>query len=328
MPDSSPPPARLLDRQVNPRGIAWIVGLLITYAALFLPISRIIRHDWPLENFTVFRVQYFWLFTLVALVCLIARQRIPAALFALVAIWQGATFIPLYFGGPPHPLPPKQLRLFSSNVLYENKQYAQLFEAVKEADPDIVLLAEFDNDWAAEIAPLQAEYPYSQMKPLGGAFGIACFSRIPLDTLTIEHSDQGDAPYIRASLTIEGQPLTIYGVHLKPPIDQTYLRERNAELNELAPLISARTTPTLLIGDLNLTSDSGVFGRFLKQTGLHDSRAGYGIQASWPKWVPLAKIAIDHCLISPEIVIVDRHLGPDIGSDHRPLIVDLAISSP
>jgi endonuclease/exonuclease/phosphatase (EEP) superfamily protein YafD len=37
-------------------------------------------------------------------------------------------------------------------------------------------------------------------------------------------------------------------------------------------------------------------------------------------------VPIDHCLVSPEITILDRRLGPAVGSDHYPLIVDFIIS--
>ena len=35
-------------------------------------------------------------------------------------------------------------------------------------------------------------------------------------------------------------------------------------------------------------------------------------------------IPIDHLLHSAELQIVDRRTGPDVGSDHRGLVVDIA----
>jgi endonuclease/exonuclease/phosphatase (EEP) superfamily protein YafD len=39
----------------------------------------------------------------------------------------------------------------------------------------------------------------------------------------------------------------------------------------------------------------------------------------------LLSIPIDHCLISPDIKVVNIRTGPNVGSDHRPLITDLII---
>jgi len=41
--------------------------------------------------------------------------------------------------------------------------------------------------------------------------------------------------------------------------------------------------------------------------------------------VPLLGIPIDHCLVSPEIIVTKRSVGPSVGSDHYPVIIDFSI---
>ncbi|WP_421656253.1 hypothetical protein [Leptothermofonsia sp. ETS-13] len=41
----------------------------------------------------------------------------------------------------------------------------------------------------------------------------------------------------------------------------------------------------------------------------------------------LIAIPIDHCLISPELTVTGIWTGPNVGSDHLPLITDLAIAA-
>jgi endonuclease/exonuclease/phosphatase (EEP) superfamily protein YafD len=36
---------------------------------------------------------------------------------------------------------------------------------------------------------------------------------------------------------------------------------------------------------------------------------------------------IDYGMVSPEIVVLDHTVGPPVGSDHLPVIVDFAISA-
>jgi endonuclease/exonuclease/phosphatase (EEP) superfamily protein YafD len=41
--------------------------------------------------------------------------------------------------------------------------------------------------------------------------------------------------------------------------------------------------------------------------------------------LPVLRIPIDHCLVSSELVVLEHTVGPDIGSDHYPLLVTLAV---
>jgi hypothetical protein len=76
---------------------------------------------------------------------------------------------------------------------------------------------------------------------------------------------------------------------------------------------------------LNLTPWSFHFKVLLRVTGLHDSARGFGVQPSWPNNNPFLRIPLDHVLHSPDIVVLQRTIGPDVKSDHFPVIVDLAL---
>ena len=48
------------------------------------------------------------------------------------------------------------------------------------------------------------------------------------------------------------------------------------------------------------------------------------IEGSWPAGFPWAmRIPIDHALASEDLRAAIRHVGPSLGSDHRPITVDL-----
>lgn len=81
----------------------------------------------------------------------------------------------------------------------------------------------------------------------------------------------------------------------------------------------------MVLGDLNVTPWSHVFRDLLKRTGLIDSAQGWGIQPTWPSGAVLLRIPIDHCLHSPDVAIVNREIGENVGSDHFPVIVDFFI---
>ncbi len=62
---------------------------------------------------------------------------------------------------------------------------------------------------------------------------------------------------------------------------------------------------------------------------LLDSRRGFGVQRSWPTSMKVSilgtmRIPIDHALVSRDVKVLDRRVGPFIGSDHFPIMVDIA----
>ena len=81
------------------------------------------------------------------------------------------------------------------------------------------------------------------------------------------------------------------------------------------------------MGDMNCTDHSSHFSDFLRATGLHDSRVGFGRQASWPTMFPYYRIAIDHLFLDDDLAVVNRRLGPMVGSDHFPILIELAPAS-
>ena len=89
----------------------------------------------------------------------------------------------------------------------------------------------------------------------------------------------------------------------------------------------------ILSGELAAPFFGPVFDRLLAQSRLWDSNI---LPAERPRTTPsiatwrLANtgigLPIDHALVSAGIGIVSRRVGPDIGSDHHPLILDLKIA--
>jgi endonuclease/exonuclease/phosphatase (EEP) superfamily protein YafD len=87
------------------------------------------------------------------------------------------------------------------------------------------------------------------------------------------------------------------------------------------------TGPAVVTGDLNATQWSHVWRSFTSRSGFRDSTRGFGIQPSFPMdGNPLIRVQIDHLLHSSQLVTVDRRLGPRLGSDHAPVIVELAVA--
>jgi endonuclease/exonuclease/phosphatase (EEP) superfamily protein YafD len=79
-------------------------------------------------------------------------------------------------------------------------------------------------------------------------------------------------------------------------------------------------------GDFNSPPWSAPMRRFASDAGLRDLYGGRAWAAySWPTWSSLLRVPLDNCFVGAGVVVRSHRDGPGDGSDHRPLVVDLAV---
>jgi endonuclease/exonuclease/phosphatase (EEP) superfamily protein YafD len=280
-----------------------------------------------LELTTHFRWQYLCVGFLTLLLYAFTKRRweIGLCLFCLglnaidVLPWYLPTASPTFSGQP--------LRVMVANVLTTNKRYDQFVQYVQQEQPAVVVVMEMDAVWQKKLQGLKSLLPYAIEVPSEDNFGIALFSKYPL-----EHPQQRDwgagayvVPSLSAAITIDQKLITLVATHPLPPLKPDYFTFRNQHMAELANYVKQLDHRAIVMGDLNMSMWSPYFRQFMHQTHLKSSRQGFGVQASWPADAPLLQIPIDHRLVSPQIQVIKNRIGPDIGSDHYPLITDLGV---
>jgi len=275
---------------------------------------------WGCDLLSHFRVQYAGIGLLGGLVLIHARQRRWAAAAGLVAVGNLAVIAPLDFGPPQRPVA-HSWRLLQLNVHTGHREPQRVLAYLRKVDADIVVLEEVNADWLLRLEPFLAAYPHRFVEPEEDNFGLVVASRVPVTSGAVEWIGEVQVPSVIAELDCAGQPLHLVATHPLPPIGTLYTRLRNDQLARLAERIAAMRGPVLLAGDLNATSWSAAFRRLVAKTGLRDSRLGFGVQPSWPAFCPPLWVAIDHVLATPEVVVLDRQVGPSVGSDHLPVLV-------
>ncbi len=284
------------------------------------------RRSWPCELASHFPVQYAWMLLPSALILLIAHRFLPATVatgLGLVNLWR---IVPLYARRAPASKGPP-FRVVLANVRSSNTSADLVSRFLHEVDADIVVLQEMTEVWLSELRVLIAEYPYCKSVILERGFGIMLLSRMPVESAEIVRVRAEGLPVVIGRLQYDGHPLTVVSAHPLAPLSPRRLRMRNELLAALAEFIRSISGPVLLLGDLNATSWTPAFKDLLRASGLQDSRRGFGVQGSWPVQAPWMRIAIDHCLVSSDLTVRTRRIGPNIGSDHYPVIIECALGS-
>jgi endonuclease/exonuclease/phosphatase (EEP) superfamily protein YafD len=203
---------------------------------------------------------------------------------------------------------------------------AKVAELIERQKPDIIVLEEIGVRWMGLVADLKQAYPYSSVKIRDDNFGIGLFSRYPLKNHEMRYFGDAGVPTIIAAVKTPSGLLNIVATHPLPPGGKEYSEFRNNQMSEIACYIAeSKLSPLVLLGDLNMAPWNVYFKGFVKQSGLRDSSKGWGIQPTWPTFNQLLRIPLDHCLYSSDVSILNRAVGSDVGSDHYPLIVDIAI---
>ena len=211
------------------------------------------------------------------------------------------------------------LRVLSANVLLDAADPAALAATITRTDADVVALPEASGRYARELAGRLDGYEVVTDPRLG--------SRQPSTPLVIRSSlqparepgphDVSNDP-VAARIRLGGHQLTVIGVHTTAP----WPGREPTWSSDLAALATrcTRTTPTVLLGDFNATSDHSGF-RGLTDAGCTDvgAAAGDGLVGTWPQRAPRALGAVlDHVLLAGAGLGATAYSVIDSpGSDHR-----------
>lgn len=222
-----------------------------------------------------------------------------------------------------------RLRILVINVLMTNRQDARLRQLVTEQQPDVLLALEPDAWWARALRPLQPAYPYRVELPRPDAYGMILYSRLPLADTQVQDLLQNGVPSIRTHLRLpNGHQITFYGVHPTPPIPDKYpdgVGRRGRALREMADAVRLDTLPSVVAGDFNDVSWSSTIHQLTRDGELHDVSLGRGLYNTFDARSHLARWPLDHFFVSAPWRVVELKRLPDVGSDHFPLWVELAL---
>jgi endonuclease/exonuclease/phosphatase (EEP) superfamily protein YafD len=281
------------------------------------------RHFWALDLLAHFRLHYIAALLFSSIALLLLRQWQSGAfamLGALIACLPVIDYLP-------KPEPATQthiLRAVSLNVWFRNDDLTSAVRYLESTGADVLVLQELSQQRAAAIAPMLKSFPYAYLDG-ADASDTVLFSKWPFQQTSIEKLAQDGVSAIRAVIDWRGKPITLIAAHLHWPMGPQSAARRDAELAGLSRLAQPFEQPLVILGDFNITPWSPHFRTLTDTFGLDDCALRHGFNQTWPSQVLPVGIRIDHCLATTHWRAVRVWTGPDVGSDHRPMGVELQL---
>lgn len=301
------------------------VGFLATLGTL---LGFFGSYWWAFDLMANFRLQYAIVLVVTAIGYALLMGKGLAVAFLLVAGVNVALIVPLYTREPMETAGNDELRIVSFNVEASTVNQDKVLAWMNGLEADIVVLLESSEDWESSIEETNVPYSIKSDLPQDRRYGITVLGK-GADATELHRIGEAEDPVVRIESRLNGEPVVVYAVHPRPGTSEDGAALRNEVLEQVADLVQQETTPVVVIGDLNATPWSAAFRQLQTDANLVNSLDGYGFQATWPAGMPFGlSIPIDHMLHTPELTTSDRVVGPDLGSDHLPLLVTVGHAQP
>jgi endonuclease/exonuclease/phosphatase (EEP) superfamily protein YafD len=320
--------ARTLGRMLMIPVWAGVVGLLV------LVIGRVVAFD-DLHVLLLTDAFVLWFVlppVLVAVAAICFRARVLSIVAVVVVIGLAAWVLPPVFRKatvPAGAATAPHLRIVSANVMFDNPNHAALVDELQSRDADVIFLQEVTPDWwrAIRAAGLLESHPYFIEAARWGADGMALLSRRPFVSKRLLHV--GRRPVPTATVRVGRIAVHLVDVHVVAPIET--FDENRVEQLAINDIVRHTPEPRIVAGDYNATPTNRWYQELL-DLGLHEVHEAVGdpFATTWPNGVRhLPPIRLDHVFVDdPPVVPLRVRQGTGTGSDHRPVIVDLAVLQP
>ena len=221
----------------------------------------------------------------------------------------------------------KSISFYIVNVKLENEQIDEIINGIELEDADVVFLQEITEQWKVLLGrELGETYRHVCMYPDEDGYGRGVLSKLPLFDGKIVDLGENASPCLVVKTKVLDHTLTVFGVQLTSATNGERQAARDEELAELTELVKGTDGLVAVLGSVAASTWSPALKKLQADTGLLDARKGFGVQPTWPTYLPGLQIPIDHCLLGEGITATSVRRGSACGSDHYPLFVEVVIT--
>lgn len=221
----------------------------------------------------------------------------------------------------------RSVSLLAANVKKSNREYQPLIDLTRRTQPDILMALEVDQQWVDALDVLSDMYPHQQLRPLDTGYGMAVYSRLPLEDAQFREAVVDGVPSLRARVPLAGGlAFRLYVVHPEPPVPFQDTEGRDAEMSAVAIEARDDPLPVIVSGDLNDVAWSITTQRFQQVSGLLDPRVGRGFYNTFSATMPWMRWPLDHLFHDAQFRLLDMRREAHIKSDHFPMYFKLLLT--
>ena len=260
-----------------------------------------------------------------ALAAALLRRLVVAGTAIALAVVNLAIVAPVWDDAEAPETGARELTVLVLNLDATNQEHDAVAELIRERQPDIFAAVELTPTWALELEDVLAPYSSRLLEPRDSSWGLGLYSQRELSDTEVVSPEGAKFPLLVATIEGRSRPIRLALLHPKAP-GTPGDAERHERLLAFAGEAIQTERTGMILGDLNTTPWSARYRELLDDAGLEDTRDGYGLQTSWPSFLPaILRIPIDHVLVTPDLAAAEREVGPEVGSDHLPVWVELAV---
>lgn len=329
MRDSNPAPGALAAEPVD-RG-RYRLGGILTYILIFPAAIGVILallpvYQWTLQLAAAWVPLYLTGALMGGALAAWRRQWVSCAAAALLA---GACIVLLApaFAAAPNRAKADDtpnLRVLTINVWDRSSNASAVLAYIDQVKPDIIAAQEVTEAWVELLRPLEANYrAFTPPRFKAGMPALALYWRV--ESGEPAHRFEEGLPMLYLPITVAGRTLDFVNVHPRAPYTAGRAATHRGMMGGLVTWLNTLKHPRIVAGDLNTSIWSLLYRDFRQETGLLNTRQGYGVQGTWPSWLGPFRTTLDHILVDPTIEVAHIEVGPHVGSDHRPLLADLVV---
>ncbi|MEQ8434901.1 MAG: endonuclease/exonuclease/phosphatase family protein [Oceanicaulis sp.] len=193
---------------------------------------------------------------------------------------------------------------------------------------DVIMLAEAQAISPTELETLFARWPHSRTSEasmsvagLSWSTRSVVFSTWPVRDSVFSNSatQRYSRPVIQLNIGHTDGEIQLTALHPFPPGTPGSVRKQAAMFQEVADTVPDHGR-FIVLGDLNTTIWSPNFAK------LPGRRAGDPrFRSTFPAFTAVGGIVIDHILIGDALAVTHYEVGPDLGSDHRPVLARMRL---
>lgn len=257
-----------------------------------------------------------------------AAATVPALAICLIPVSGHALTTPT------EPIAGETLRVMTFNVLGTNRAHDRVAGEVLRQQPDLLLVQESNNVWhKALLLRLGERYAHVARLEWNEWIGMSVFSTREIRTPTRVLEGHGrDA--LRFEVMIDDEPVVVYAIHPPHPVSLANVRSARhlfAALRDAVRAEIAGGRRVMIMGDCNWGHLSPQHAD-LRREGFKDAfdLARRGGRMTWPtigRRHHLLGFQIDHVYLGPGLTSNAAWRGESSGSDHRPVVACVGLSS-